>query len=78
VIGYDQVVVAIASSCPRFLEAGWLFDVFDAARLGVEVEEIKEVEKVPVCIELEPDNPELHVPATRLHPFPQTADVEPQ
>jgi hypothetical protein len=28
-----------------------------------------EVVKVPVCIELEPDNPELHVPATELHPF---------
>jgi hypothetical protein len=39
---------------------------------------IKEVVKVPVCIELEPDNPELHVPATELHPFPQKADIEPQ
>jgi hypothetical protein len=37
-----------------------------------------EVVKVPVCIELEPDNPELHVPATELHPFPRKADVEPQ
>jgi hypothetical protein len=52
------VVVAITSGWPRLLEAGWPFDVFDAAGLGVEVEEIKEVEKVVVGIELEPDNPE--------------------